>query len=236
MYAAPARAPARADPRPSRPRRQGRDRRIADRELAREQASAGLDRLTPGRVRRASTRANAAYRERFGFPFVICVRDHDKASILRRRRRAASRNDRAAEVATALGPDRPRSSRLRLEGRGGGVSKLTTHVLDTANGKPAAGVRIELYRVGAPGAPRRSSKPSPTPTAARRRRCWTARTSARHVPAGVQRGRLLRVARPRRRETVPDVVPVVFVVDDPAAGYHVPLLVSPWAYSTYRGS
>jgi hydroxyisourate hydrolase len=33
-----------------------------------------------------------------------------------------------------------------------------------------------------------------------------------------------------------DVVPVVFVIDDPDAGYHVPLLVSPWAYSTYRGS
>jgi hydroxyisourate hydrolase len=33
-----------------------------------------------------------------------------------------------------------------------------------------------------------------------------------------------------------DVVPIVFVIDDPKGGYHVPLLVSPWAYSTYRGS
>ena len=47
----------------------------------REQSSAGLDRLTPEEYE-AFTSANAAYRERFGFPFVICVRDHDKASIL----------------------------------------------------------------------------------------------------------------------------------------------------------
>ena len=33
-----------------------------------------------------------------------------------------------------------------------------------------------------------------------------------------------------------DVVPIAFHVDDPSRGYHVPLLVSPWAYSTYRGS
>jgi 5-hydroxyisourate hydrolase len=33
-----------------------------------------------------------------------------------------------------------------------------------------------------------------------------------------------------------DVVPIVFVVDDASRSYHVPLLVSPWAYSTYRGS
>jgi hydroxyisourate hydrolase len=33
-----------------------------------------------------------------------------------------------------------------------------------------------------------------------------------------------------------ETVPVVFVVDDPAGKYHIPLLVSPWSYSTYRGS
>src|SRR5215218_43002 len=67
----------------------------------REQASAGLDRLTPDEYE-ALTGANAAYRERFGFPFVICVRDHDKDSIL-----AASRerldNDPETELRTALG-------------------------------------------------------------------------------------------------------------------------------------
>src|SRR5690242_1458164 len=46
-----------------------------------EQSSAGLDRLTPAEHARF-TELNAAYRERFGFPFVICVRDNTKDSIL----------------------------------------------------------------------------------------------------------------------------------------------------------
>ena len=49
---------------------------------AREQAGAGLDRLTPEQLAVFRER-NAAYRERFGFPFVICVRGHDADSILR---------------------------------------------------------------------------------------------------------------------------------------------------------
>ena len=48
----------------------------------REQASAGLDRLTPGEYA-AFMRINTAYQERFGFPFVVCVREHTKESILR---------------------------------------------------------------------------------------------------------------------------------------------------------
>ena len=81
IFAAPQGAPGRARARPSRPRRQGRDRRHLTPDSRREQASAGLDRLTPEEYE-AFTAANAAYRERFGLPFVICVRDHDKASIL----------------------------------------------------------------------------------------------------------------------------------------------------------
>ena len=48
----------------------------------REQASAGLDRLTPDEYE-AFTRTNRAYRERFGFPLVVCAREHTKESILR---------------------------------------------------------------------------------------------------------------------------------------------------------
>lgn len=47
-----------------------------------EQASAGLDRLSPGEYE-AFTRMNREYRERFGFPMIVCVREHDKDSILR---------------------------------------------------------------------------------------------------------------------------------------------------------
>jgi OHCU decarboxylase len=78
---------------------------------AREQAAAGLDRLTPEEYA-TFTRTNAAYRERHGFPFVICAREHDKASILAA---AGERleHDTAAEMAVALA-EIAKIARLRL--------------------------------------------------------------------------------------------------------------------------
>jgi OHCU decarboxylase len=78
----------------------------------REQSSAGLDRLSPEQYR-AFARVNAAYRERFGFPFVICAREHDRESILAaaEARLQASPDD---ELRTALG-EIGKIARLRLE-------------------------------------------------------------------------------------------------------------------------
>ena len=67
---------------------------------AAEQASAGLDRLTPAEYDRFHA-LNAAYREKFGFPFIICVRLTDKAGILAAMERRLG-NDRDAEIAEAL--------------------------------------------------------------------------------------------------------------------------------------
>lgn len=67
---------------------------------AAEQASAGLDRLTPDEFQRFHV-LNAAYRDRFGFPFIICVRLTDKAGILAAMERRLS-HERDAEIATAL--------------------------------------------------------------------------------------------------------------------------------------
>ena len=70
-------------------------------ESAREQASAGLDRLTPEEYEDFQ-RLNSAYRDKFGFPFIVCVRDHSKETILAN---AAARlgHSRPEEVETALG-------------------------------------------------------------------------------------------------------------------------------------
>jgi OHCU decarboxylase len=81
-------------------------------ESTREQSSAGLNRLTPEEFARFS-RLNAAYREQFGFPFVICVREHTRASILESFE-ARLRNDREHEIATALG-EIAKIARLRLD-------------------------------------------------------------------------------------------------------------------------
>ena len=67
---------------------------------AAEQASAGLDRLSEAEFARFHA-LNAAYRERFDFPFIICVRLTDKAGILSAMEQRL-RNDRETEIATAL--------------------------------------------------------------------------------------------------------------------------------------
>lgn len=67
---------------------------------AAEQASAGLDRLTEAEFAQFHA-LNAAYRERFGFPFIICVRLTDKAGILAAME-ARLANDRDTEIATAI--------------------------------------------------------------------------------------------------------------------------------------
>jgi 2-oxo-4-hydroxy-4-carboxy-5-ureidoimidazoline decarboxylase len=79
---------------------------------AAEQAGAGLDRLTPAEFERFHA-LNAAYRERFGFPFIICVRRTDKAGILEAMERRLG-NDREAEIETALA-EIGEIVRLRLE-------------------------------------------------------------------------------------------------------------------------
>jgi len=79
---------------------------------AAEQASAGLDRLTPAEHARFHA-LNSAYKERFGFPFIICVRLTDKAGILAAMERRLA-NDRDTEIATAL-HEIGEIVRLRLE-------------------------------------------------------------------------------------------------------------------------
>lgn len=64
-----------------------------------EQASAGLDRMTPAEYRQFHA-LNDAYRDRFGFPFIICVRLTDKAGILLAMKTRAD-NSREVEIATA---------------------------------------------------------------------------------------------------------------------------------------
>lgn len=114
------------------------------------------------------------------------------------------------------------------------MGRITTHVLDLTRGRPAAGLTIELWRVNGDA----------------RERIGSARTNAdgrtdapmleaASLPPGVYElifrvGDYFAAAPPPGRFL--DAVPIRFTVADPAAHYHVPLLTTPWAYSTYRGS
>jgi 2-oxo-4-hydroxy-4-carboxy-5-ureidoimidazoline decarboxylase len=79
---------------------------------AAEQAGAGLGALTPQEVARFDA-DNGAYRERFGFPFVICARENTKASILAALAQRRN-NERTAEIATALA-EIAKIAKLRIE-------------------------------------------------------------------------------------------------------------------------
>jgi 5-hydroxyisourate hydrolase len=108
------------------------------------------------------------------------------------------------------------------------MSQLTTHVLDTMRGCPAVGMKIELWSLD------QSKMIKTVATNA------DGRTDAPLLAAGEMKignyELIFFVGDYFGERRFLDRVPVRFVISDAAAKYHVPLLVSPWAYSTYRGS
>jgi 5-hydroxyisourate hydrolase len=113
--------------------------------------------------------------------------------------------------------------------------RLTTHVLDTARGKPAAGVKIMLYRVS--GNSHRKISETVTNSDGR---TDAALLSGKALTEGQYElvfcaGDYLR-AQGAEGILFLDEIPVRFGVPDAGAHYHVPLLLSPFGYSTYRGS
>jgi 5-hydroxyisourate hydrolase len=117
------------------------------------------------------------------------------------------------------------------------MTRLTTHVLDVSSGAPAAGMRIELHAVSGPL--------SRALAAARTNadgRCPQPLLEGADFRAG-RYSLVFHVAEYFRSCGVKlpdppflDRVVIEFGVADPVVHYHVPLLVTPWSYSTYRGS
>jgi 5-hydroxyisourate hydrolase len=103
---------------------------------------------------------------------------------------------------------------------------LTTHVLDVARGRPAAGVAVELWRDG---------KLLTAAVTNADGRCDAPLVAPGELRAGAYELRFA-VGAYFGDDAFLDVVPVRFRVADAGAKYHVPLLVTPWSYSTYRGS
>jgi 5-hydroxyisourate hydrolase len=116
------------------------------------------------------------------------------------------------------------------------MGRLTTHVLDTASGSPAAGLKIELFLLDG------GTVPLKTVTTNSDGRVdgpllEGAGFMRGHYELRFHAGDYLRA----RGVAVPDpafldVIPIRFGIADPLQHYHVPLLLSPYGYSTYRGS
>jgi 2-oxo-4-hydroxy-4-carboxy-5-ureidoimidazoline decarboxylase len=206
-----------------------------------EQASAGLDRLSQDEFDDFQ-RLNATYRQKFAMPFILCIRRHGKDSLLQQFDRRLQ-NGLAEEKQTAL-TEIFRIAALRLDQRIEATDRLkvhgrlSTHVLDTQRGRPAAGVKIELLEL--------SQKSGPQLLAAvlsnRDGRTDAPLIGGRPLPIGRYELRFhvgTYFASMGGAQSDPpflDIVPVQFAVSEPEGHYHVPLLVTPWSYSTYRGS
>ena len=119
------------------------------------------------------------------------------------------------------------------------MGHLSTHVLDTMNGCPAAGMKVTLERLDASGG---ATTLCALALNADGRNDGGPLLDAKTMATGRYRlvfevaayFRALGVVLPE--PAFIDQVPIEFGIADAAGHYHVPLLVSPWAYSTYRGS
>jgi 2-oxo-4-hydroxy-4-carboxy-5-ureidoimidazoline decarboxylase len=206
-----------------------------------EQTSAGLDRFSEAQFAQCH-QMNDSYRQKFKMPFIICVRRHGKDSILRQFERRLQ-NPAATELDTAL-TEIFRIAALRLDQRIAAAERLpvhgrlSTHVLDTQRGQPAPGVAIELLELSKDDGQRLIASAATN----RDGRTGEPLIGGRPLPIGRYELRFHvgdYFARLETRQSDPpflDIVPVQFAIAEPEAHYHVPLLVTPWSYSTYRGS
>lgn len=206
-----------------------------------EQASVGLDRLSDAEFAQFH-RLNSAYRQKFGIPFIVCVRRHSRDSILQQFERRVQ-NSVMAETEAALG-EIFRIAALRLDQRVVAADRLkvhgqlSTHVLDTHAGRPAASVTIELVQLAANG----EHVTIVRATTNRDGRTDEPLIAGQPLPIGRYELRFhvadyfAGLGTPQGDPPFLGTVPVRFAVAEPEGHYHVPLLVTPWSYSTYRGS
>ena len=210
-------------------------------ESSAEQNSLGLDRLSDAEYE-AFERVNNAYRARFGFPYVVCVRRQTRDSVLRdfeRRLRSdiTTETQRSVEEICRIAALRldqlvMSDDRLKVHGR------LSTHVLDTHSGRPAAGIAVELVELSELGLSRVVTRTITNSDG----RTDAPLIGGRPVPIGRYElmfevgpyfaGRGVAMSDP----PFLDQIPLRFSVSDPEGHLHVPLLVTPWSYATYRGS
>lgn len=205
-----------------------------------EQSRAGLQSLTGSELERFTT-ANTAYRAKCGFPFILAVRNAGKSTVLAALEGRVP-NAVEQEFVTALSQVHKIAwmrllAALNTEDAAG---FLTCHVLDTANGCPAQKMRIHLHRI------------SPPESAGLVAEYITNDDGRLEGGPALKGGKEFTVgtyvftffvsdyfaSQGTHFSGTPflDEVPIRFGIDNPDEHYHVPLLVSPWSYSTYRGS
>ncbi len=185
----------------------------------------------------AATRAaladlNTVYERRFGWIYIVCASGRTGDELIEDlRSRLGNTPERELAMAAA---EQHRITRLRLGkliGAEGNMTRITTHVLDTALGKPGTGIAVRLERFdGGTSVPVAAARTD----AEGRVRDWTPAT----VPGGRYRlvfetGAWFHAS---GRETLYPEIVIHVIVSESEPHYHIPVLLSPFGYSTYRGS
>ena len=220
-----------------------------------EQGRSGLSTLT-STERTKFHELNNAYKAKFNFPFILAVRNASKYTVLSALEGRVLSSSIEEEITCALHQvDKIAWMRLLTlvdysDGQDGHGGFLTCHVLDTANGCPAGGMRIELYKL-LDNEKKKKNEGQGSSTLLLE--TFITNSDGRLPNGPALKGSAFSIGQyewlfyvgdyfakyPTSRLTgIPflDVVPLRFGLDDPTEHYHVPLLVSPWSYSTYRGS
>lgn len=117
------------------------------------------------------------------------------------------------------------------------MGRLSTHVLDSMNGRPAAGVMVTLDRVLPEGGRERVTQATTNADGRTDEPLLTGMLETGSYELRFEVGTYFAgLGAELPDPAFLDIVPVRFGIADPDGNYHVPLLVSPWSYSTYRGS
>jgi len=117
------------------------------------------------------------------------------------------------------------------------MAKLSTHVLDTANGKPAENIKLEFYRVE--GSQNVLLKTLTTNNDGRTNELLLDDSNievGEYIIVFYVAEYFTKLGVKQTKPAFLNRIPIHFGIFDAKANYHVPLLVSPWSYSTYRGS
>ena len=175
---------------------------------------------------------NRAYRGRFSFPFIICVARHTGEDVLRALDYRFERGQDEERIAALEEVGRISLIRLLARVTGPGApaisGHLSTHALDLHAGQPAHPLRVALLQEGCKLAERMTDADGRLadmlPPGPLRQGQYELRFNAGAYFAA------------RGIPTFYDQIPIRFSIDDAEGRYHIPLLLAPYGYSTYRGS
>ena len=202
-----------------------------------EQKRAGLNSLTEDEMI-LFNQYNEEYKNKFGFPFILAVRNVTKYTILAAMNGRLKNNPQIEFEQCLSQIHKIAWMRLLTKVQFKPIGFLTCHILDTANGCPAANLKVTLNRIDGATGNKTIIKEFITNSDGRTGKALDGEDFTPGIYEWIFYCGSYFAAKGLYTTGTPflDEIPIRFGIDNPEDHYHVPLLVSPWSFSTYRGS